>query len=101
MDINFINDFENLKISALRKAKLISTEVKCVTLGPNSIKTSTTITENKRNNETNRKVKEVIKVKSHSSLDDSLYGRALAEAEKQRRDEVEVYFTIHEYYLDT
>ncbi|GLV34575.1 Gle1 RNA export mediator [Carabus blaptoides fortunei] len=92
MEDSLIAEFENLKISALSKSKIINTHIHDVTIGPNSkvLEDSTNITPKKIQRDLKASAKD--QHKSHSSsvrLKRSPLGKMLVEIEAQRKDEVQ------------
>lgn len=86
-----IEEFDNIKISALNKAKLVSKDIHDVTIGPNCLQNVTEKVQQKTKSTKNvqndalRNEGEKVQYK-----DKIAFGKILAEAELQRRNEVEV-----------
>lgn len=102
MDVNIlINNFDSLKVSAVKKLKLINNDIKDVTIGPNSSPKKVTESPKHVNNTNGEKTKaKTIEVKIQN--DDFPYAKVIIEAEKHRKDQVEVSINIlnlNRFYL--
>lgn len=88
MDL-ILNEFQNLKISALNKAKLVNKDINEVTIGPNSVNSAPKhhIFIHRKNSNP----KKDIQFNNKKIKDEQIsIGKIMAEAEAERRDEVQV-----------